>query len=209
MAERKPDELLVGLAAQGGARRFVQSGPRCLEQLAVEGRQPLDERLSLRPPHAAGHDIELARDAVEQIVEPGVEGARSPAPKSDASAPAPCAPAATARDGPAALAVGGSATRRGHPGRATPLVERIENVGFTEIDPDRPTARTLGVVPLEISIDSATGHLERHAPRLPGRHEVERRPGDPNQVPVILLAEVALDLAAVVYWFRSHTILSP
>ena len=99
----KAGQLLVGFARQSRARRFVQSGPRGVEQLPVQSRQPLDERLPLRPAHAAGHEIELARDAVEQIVEPGIEVARSPAPRSDASALAPCVPAATVRDGRAAI----------------------------------------------------------------------------------------------------------
>ena len=52
--------------------------------------------------------------------------------------------------------------------------------------------------------------LQRHALLRPARHELERRPDDPDQVAVVLLAEVGFDLAAViVYWFRSHTILRP
>ena len=82
---------------------------------------------------------------------------------------------------------------------AAPFVEHIHDVGFAELHANGTPPRPLGVIPVEITIDSATGYLERHTSRLPGRHEVERRPGDPNQVTVILLAEVILYLAAVVY----------
>ena len=58
------------------ARRFVQSGPRCLEQLDGRGppaarRAPVASRPARPRPRSRAR-----RDAVEQIVEPGAEGAR-------------------------------------------------------------------------------------------------------------------------------------
>ena len=84
------------------------------------------------------------------------------------------------------------------PSRPPPLVEHVEHVGFAEVDPHRPAARTLAVVALEIPIDARERDLERHALRRPARDEVERRPDDADQVPVVLLAEVGFDLAAVI-----------
>ena len=143
MAERKPDEFLLGLAAQ--AARDASSNPAraVIEQLTVEGRQPLDERLSLRPPHAAGHDLELGATRSSRSSNPASRAPVACAEVRRLSTRSICA----GSDGPRRTRLPPSAfpTRRVSPGRATPLVECIENVSVTEIDPDRPTSRTLGV----------------------------------------------------------------
>ena len=61
----------------------------------------------------------------------------------------------------------------------------------------RDDAAALGVVALEVAIDAATRHLERHAARRPAADLLERGPDDANQVAVVLAAEIRLDLPAV------------
>ena len=46
-------------------------------------------------------------------------------------------------------------------------------------------------------------------PARPSPRRDRRTARDPHEVAVVLLAEVGLDLAAEIYWFRSHTILKP
>ena len=50
---------------------------------------------------------------------------------------------------------------------ATPVVERVEHVGFAELNAHRTAARALAVVALEVAIDAGFGHFERHALRAP------------------------------------------
>jgi hypothetical protein len=80
---------------------------------------------------------------------------------------------------------------------AAPLVERIEHIGFTKIDSDGPPAWALGVVTVEIPIDTMSDDLGWNASRGPARHKLESRADDANQVAVILPAEVRFDVAAV------------
>src|SRR5262245_36160147 len=102
-----------------------------------------------------------------------------------------------------------------HAGCAAPLVEDIEDVRLAEVNLHRPPPRTRPVVALEVTIDPLERDLDRDAARRPGRHHLEGRSDDADQVPVVLPTEVGLDLAAVirnlqsairnVYWFLSHT----
>src|SRR6185503_5941646 len=98
-----------------------------------------------------------------------------------------------------------------YPGRPPPLVEHIEHVGLTEIDPDRTPARTLTVVALEVPIDTRVRHPDWDAAFGPARHQIEGRPRDTDQMTVVLATEVGLDLPAEFryVWFRSHTSLRP
>ena len=62
---------------------------------------------------------------------------------------------------------------RRDPCRSTPLVECVKDVRFAEIDAHGPPARPLGVIALEVSIDPAECHFERHALRGPRGDEIE------------------------------------
>src|SRR5262245_17231361 len=105
--------------------------------------------------------------------------------------------------------------------RPAPFVEYVENVRLAEVDLHRATPRTLAIVALEAAIDGGPRDFERHALHRPAGDEIERRTGDANQMPVILAAEIRLDLPAVLrnpsseirdawgYWFLSHTSLRP
>ena len=77
--------------------------------------------------------------------------------------------------------------------RAPPLVEDIEHVRFAEVDLHRTPSRSLSIVALEVAIDPLARNFERHALRRPAGHEIERRSGDADQMPVVLPAEVNLD----------------
>lgn len=81
--------------------------------------------------------------------------------------------------------------------RAPPFVERVEHVGFAEIDAYGPSARTFGVVALEIAVDAMPHDLGRNASRGPSRHQLEGRSDNAYQVAVILPAEICFDVAAV------------
>jgi len=165
-------ELLFGLARQRRTRGIVQAGPRRIEQLAIERSQPRDERLPLRSSRAAGR-IQFASHANEKILEPRVESAgcarRRQSPEHSLQMGRQRRAAMAGGD----RASGGRSSRCAQPRRATPLVERIEHVSLAEVDAHRPPPRTFGVVPLEISIDPAERHFERHALRRPRRDEVE------------------------------------
>jgi len=82
--------------------------------------------------------------------------------------------------------------------RPAPLVEYIQHVRFTEIDPYRPPARTLAVIALEVPIDAAERHLERHSFRGPAGDKLEGRSDNADQVSVVLPAQVGFDLPAVI-----------
>src|SRR5262245_54578671 len=107
------------------------------------------------------------------------------------------------------------------PHRPAPFVEYVENVRLAEVDLHRAAPRTLAIVALEATIDAGPRDFERHSLHRPAGDEIERRTGDANQVPVILAAEIRLDLPAVLrnprsgirragsYWFLSQTSLRP
>src|SRR5205085_8170624 len=65
------------------------------------------------------------------------------------------------------------------------------------------------IVALEIAIDAFARDLERNALLRPSRHDLEGRPRHTNQMAIVLPAEIGFDLAAEIYWLRSHTILRP
>ena len=87
----------------------------------------------------------------------------------------------------------------------SPVVEEIENVRLAELDPNRTTARPFGVVAFAVLIDPPKRDLQRHAPRRPSADLLERRSDNANQVPLVLLAKVSFDFAAVVcrgHWIK-------
>ena len=90
-------------------------------------------------------------------------------------------------------------SRRDHADRSPPRVERVEDVGFTELDangPPRLQARPCA--PLQRAVNSLQHDFDRNAAIFPASHLVERGSDDANQVPVVLPAQVGLDLPAVV-----------
>src|SRR5438046_2547077 len=101
------------------------------------------------------------------------------------------------------------ARRPGDPDGSLPLVEYFQHVCFAEVDFHRPAPRTLAIVPLEIAVNARERHLERNALPLPIGDAPEGRADHTNQVTVVFPAEIRFYLAAVVGWFRSHTILRP
>src|ERR1044071_6482794 len=74
-------------------------------------------------------------------------------------------------------------------GRPAPLVEHVEHVGLAEVDANGPPPRTTAIVAFEIAVDAGARDLQRYALLRPARHEVERRTGDADQVPVVLATE--------------------
>src|SRR4030095_6511881 len=78
-----------------------------------------------------------------------------------------------------------------------PFVERIENVGLAELDPDWPAARPVRVVPLEVPVDTLICDLDGHSPAGPSQHLLERWTDDPNQVAIVLPAQIRFDRPAV------------
>ena len=95
---------------------------------------------------------------------------------------------------------------RRHPAHAdgpAPLVERVEHVVFAVLDAQRTAPCALGVVAFERTVDAVAGDLERNALLRPATHELEGRPHDANQVPVVLARQVRLDGAAVLV--RRHS----
>src|SRR5262249_5025078 len=96
------------------------------------------------------------------------------------------------------------ARSRLEPDRASPLVEDVEDVGLAEIDFDRPPPRSFPVVPLEVAIDASEGDLQRHTLLRPRRDAIERRPGDANQMTVVLSTEIGLYLPAEVSSLQSE-----
>ena len=81
--------------------------------------------------------------------------------------------------------------------RPTPRLEHVENICFAEIDAHGTSARPSRVVPLEIAIDAAANDFERNSARRPAAYALERRSDDPDEVTIILAAEVGLDFATV------------
>ena len=84
-----------------------------------------------------------------------------------------------------------------NPDGASPFVEGIQHVGFAEIDPNRPSAWPLRIVAIEVAVDAVPDDLGRNATLRPTTHQLESRPDDPNQVAVILPAEVGFDVTAI------------
>jgi hypothetical protein len=81
--------------------------------------------------------------------------------------------------------------------RAAPLIERIEHVGFTELDAHRTPARPFPVVALEVAIDASLRDAKRDTLPRPADHLLERRTNDADEVAIVLAAQVGFDFAAV------------
>ena len=111
------------------------------------------------------------------------------------------------REGPPGEAPGLGLLDIGTPGRigndvrdtnsAAPVIEGIEHVGFTEFDAHGPPARAFAVVALEVPIDAGLRDLQGHALRRPALDLLEGRPGDADQMSVVLPAEIRLEVAGV------------
>jgi hypothetical protein len=87
--------------------------------------------------------------------------------------------------------------RRRNANRPPPVVERIEDIRFAELDPHWPPARAARFEPRATSIDTLERHLEGHAGGSPAGYQLERGTHDSNQVTVIPLAQVSLHLPGV------------
>ena len=66
--------------------------------------------------------------------------------------------------------------RAGERRRPAARLERVEDVGFAEINLHGPPSRPLRVVPVEAAIDAVAGDLERDALAGPAAHRVEDGP---------------------------------
>lgn len=87
---------------------------------------------------------------------------------------------------------------------ATPVVERVEDVVLTKLDPNGPPAWPLPVVTLEIPIDTRERHFQRNPFARPTGHLLERRTDDSDQMTVVLPTEVGLYFAAIVFGQNTH-----
>src|SRR5262249_34135612 len=183
-------------------RRLVQRRASGSQQLDIERRQSLAQRLAAITTHGGGtraRVLELARDAIDEIVEGGIERSARPCLRQPQERPLEM----HRQRGTAALA---AATRlpgavegaRRRPEPPPPFVEGLEHVSFTEIDSDRTPARTLAIVPLTAAIDPPQRHFERDAAGRPRRNELERRADHAHEMSIVLPAQVRFDFPAVV-----------
>lgn len=90
------------------------------------------------------------------------------------------------------------------PDGPAPLVERVEHIGFAEVDLQGTPTSTLAMISLEAAIDSAERDSEGNALVSPARNQIERRPDYANQVTVILPAQVGFNVPAVVRSLQSE-----
>jgi hypothetical protein len=80
--------------------------------------------------------------------------------------------------------------------RATPMAVHLANVGFAELDPQRPL-RTPRAMSLRLQIDTAVDDTRRYPGFGPLTHELEARTDDADQVPAVHAGEMILDEPAV------------
>ena len=192
----------------GVAHRRVERRSRERDQLGVERGEPVESappRLAAQAaaplPRAASSS---RRDAIDQRIGGLAERDRSRAGCS--AAPATRSRCSGKRRPATAGSKAGSPVaddRRSErptlmPGGAAPLVEHIEHVRFAEVDLHRPPPRPLAVVALEVAIDAAQAPPSA-ARRCAAQRDtmLERRTDDPDQMSVVLAAQVGFDLAAV------------
>ena len=188
----------VGLAAELPQRRRVAARRAPRRAAARRARAAASSnvlaRLAAQALGAAARGVELAHDA-----------RRSPRRATDRRRrAAPSAARRRARDAPAATAVASRSrcvARLGRPHRGAARRRRGATRRTRRARRPRRTRRGTGrrrgplrVVALEVAIDAAARHLQRHAARRPAAHLLERRPDDANQVTVVLAAEIRLDL---------------
>src|SRR5215203_2143124 len=107
-----------------------------------------------------------------------------------------------------------SGSRQANTNGTTPCVERIQDVVFAEIDLHRPPSGAFGVVPHEVRVNALARNLEGNSLGSPSAYTLERRPHDPDEVPIVLPTEIRFDFATVLQrvhrgLFLSHTIRRP
>ena len=191
-------------------------GTECLtsdaQKLVVESGKTLHEGATCFATHTASRragGVERLRDAIDQGVGVRAERARCTRvcqPKKHALQVNP-QPGFGRWSSGTFLGPGFPSFRdrsRRQTSRTPPLVEDIEDVGFAEVNLDRPPPRTFAVVTREVAIDAAERDLDRHAVCRPPRHEIERRPDDADQMAVVFLAEIRFDLSAVIGGLQSN-----
>src|SRR5215204_5314497 len=88
---------------------------------------------------------------------------------------------------------------------ATPLVEDVHHIRFAKLNADRPASWTFGVVAIEVAIDAPHRHIQGDAFDRPAAHLLERWSHDPNQMTVVLPAEMRFHLPAVVFYGSHRT----
>ncbi len=81
--------------------------------------------------------------------------------------------------------------------RPTPFVEHVQDVGFAEVDAHGRRRGPCGSSVRSSDRSRANATLSGTPSRRPAGHQIERRPDHADQVPVVLPAEIGLDLAAV------------
>ncbi len=203
---------LNGASSSSASRAELRQCPRIARPRATASSSPSialnrsrnSRRGSPRSPLASARRASSSRIAESRV---GVErttgaGAKRRQPRDDAIEmrrqrfmPSRLRSSAASGSVPVSRRPGGSRLR--DPDRPAPLVEGVEHVGLAELDPHRPATRTLRVVALEVAIDPVAGDLERHSPRGPSEHLLEGGTDDPNQVAVVLAAQIRFDGAAV------------
>ena len=208
-AAAKRRQLLLGFCCHASKRIGVAGCPRSFHKAAIQFAEPLQHRVS--PFAAQGlrsrpRAVQLAHDLVEDRVERPVD---------------PGPPGGETRDH--LLEMRRQRFTRPRPARyvrgvrrlvtrnlvidadgASPVVECVQDVGFAELHADRPAPWPLCVVALEVPVDAAKDHFQRNPPGGPPAHLLEGWPDDPDQVAVVLAAQVRLDGATVLRRCRSR-----
>jgi hypothetical protein len=206
----KPCELDIGLSPERGGDRLVKSRARGLEQITLQLGQPGQESLSsfsAKPVSGSAGDVELAGNRIDDAIELFTDG--PPRSRRCQAQQRPLEVGRERRDRSFLVALfvrllGDIRRLSRKPDGPAPLVERVEHIGFAEIDLQRTTTGTLAMISFETAIDSAERDSEGNALGSPAGNQIERRPDHANQVTVILPAQVGFDVPAVVRGLQSE-----
>lgn len=208
----------VGFGCEGRSLAFRHGGDGRGNQLSVDRRNPLDQRLShltTGPRRVRTNGVQQANRTVEGGPDPRARLVASPKygqprqPGLDVRGEGPLRTPG-ARHG--FLDIWTTIPVRRYcrdAERPPPCIEGIQHVGLAEFDANRTSSRFLAVVALEVAVDADLGDIERNSLPRPSDHPIEGGTRDANQVPVVLPAQVGFEVSAVRldidHCRRSHT----
>jgi hypothetical protein len=183
---------------------LVQCGTRHMKELGIGRGQPHDQllaSLTTQTPRRAARRVQLrghaVDDTVELLTEASVRARRCQAHQR-------------------ATQMGGKGLRRftlvltsvgkyrlrkktvRQTDRTAPFFKGIEYVGLTKRDVQRSPSSAFAMIPIEASIDPVERDFERHPSYSPIRYEIKRGSDDPNEMTIVLLAQIAFYLTAIV-----------